>query len=64
MYLAIEWLMRPAFALALGPEAPPDARSLGIGPRLLLTWVLCSGVPILMLALVPGRARRRGPDAS
>ena len=53
VYLAIERLMRPAFALALAPEAPPDARSLGIGPRLLLTWVLCSGVPILMLALVP-----------
>ncbi len=53
VYLVVEWLMRPAFALALGPEAPADARSLGIGPRLLLTWVLCSGVPILMLALVP-----------
>ena len=53
VYLVVEWLMRPAFALALGPEAQADARSLGIGPRLLLTWVLCSGVPILMLALVP-----------
>jgi len=53
VYLAIEWTMRPAFARALAPPAPPDARSLGIGRRLLLTWLLCSGVPILMLALVP-----------
>ena len=53
VYLAAEWVLRPAFALALAPEAPPDARSLGIGPRLLLTWLLCSGVPIVMLALIP-----------
>jgi adenylate cyclase len=53
VYLAIERLLRPAFALALDPSAPPEARSLGIGPRLLLTWLLCSGVPILMIALIP-----------
>jgi adenylate cyclase len=63
VYLAIERLMRPAFALALAPEAPPDARSLGIGPRLLLTWLLCSGVPILMLALVPIGRDVTDPDA-
>ena len=53
VYLATEWVLRPAFALALAPAAPPEARSLGIGPRLLLTWLLCSGVPVLMLALIP-----------
>ncbi len=53
VYLAIEWIMRPAFALALAHPAPPDTRSLGIGRRLLLTWLLCSGVPVLMLALIP-----------
>src|SRR3954452_4081346 len=53
VYLAIERLLRPAFALALDPSAPPEARALGIGPRLLLTWLLCSGVPILMVALIP-----------
>jgi adenylate cyclase len=63
VYLAIEWLMRPAFALALSPEVQPDARSLGIGPRLVLTWVLCSGVPILMLALVPVGRDVDDPDA-
>jgi adenylate cyclase len=53
VYLITERLLRPAFALALAAEAPPEARSLGIGPRLLLTWVLCSGVPIVMVALIP-----------
>jgi adenylate cyclase len=53
VYLAIEWIMRPAFARALAHPAPPDTRSLGIGRRLLLTWLLCSGVPVLMLALIP-----------
>ncbi|MEO8690145.1 MAG: hypothetical protein ABI611_18255 [Solirubrobacteraceae bacterium] len=45
------WQLRPAFAL--DRSAPPEARSLGIGPRLLLTWVLCPGVPILMVARIP-----------
>ena len=53
VYLLTERLLRPAFALALDHAAPTEARSLGIGPRLLLTWVLCSGVPILMVALIP-----------
>ena len=53
VYLTSEWQLRPAFALALDRSAPPEARSLGIAPRLLLTWVLCSGVPILMVALIP-----------
>jgi adenylate cyclase len=53
VYLIAERLLRPAFALALDPSAPPEARSLGIGPRLVLTWLLCSGVPLIMVALVP-----------
>ncbi len=53
VYLATEWVLRPAFALALAPEAPPETRSLSIGRRLGLTWLLCSGVPIVMLMLVP-----------
>jgi adenylate cyclase len=31
VYLATERLLRPAFALALDPSAPPEARSLGLG---------------------------------
>ena len=61
-YLAAEWVLRPAFALALDPASPPEARSLGIGPRLLLTWVLCSGVPILLIAMIPSGRDIRDPD--
>ena len=63
VYLAIEWLMRPAFALALAPPAPADLHSLGIGPRMLLTWLLCVAVPIVMIALIPvGRAVEDADD--
>ena len=62
VYLTSEWLLRPAFALALDRSAPPEARSLGIAPRLLLAWVLCSGVPILMVALIPVGRDVTDPD--
>jgi adenylate cyclase len=64
VYLVVEWLMRPAFALALAPGSPPppEARSLGIGPRLVLTWLLCSAVPTLMIALVPVGREVDDPD--
>ena len=62
VYLTSEWLLRPAFALALDRSAPPEARSLGIAPRLLLTWILCSGVPILMVALIPVGREVSDPD--
>ena len=63
-FLIAEKLTRPVVALALVESgAPGDAGSLGIGPRLLLTWLLCSGVPILMLALVPtGRHEIEGSE--
>ena len=53
MYLVSERVLRPYVGLALGSEAPPEAGALGIGPRILLTWLLCSGIPLVMLALVP-----------
>ena len=53
VFLSAERILRPAVALALDPAAPPDTRSLGIGPRLMLTWLLCSGIPLIMLALIP-----------
>jgi adenylate cyclase len=55
LYLTDEWIVRPAVTLALGHQAPPAAGSLGIGARLIFTWMLCSAVPVLMLALVPLR---------
>jgi adenylate cyclase len=53
VFLLAERTLRPAVGLVLDPQSPPDTRSLGIGPRLLLTWLLCSGVPLIMLALIP-----------
>ena len=61
VYLAVEWVLRPAFALALATDPPPEAHALGIGPRLLLAWLLCSGVPVLMIALVPVERDVRDP---
>jgi adenylate cyclase len=43
-------------------DAPADAGSLSIGRRFLLTWLLCSGVPIIMLASIPGS--RSAQDAA
>jgi adenylate cyclase len=53
VFLVDERILRPAVALALDPEASPDTRSLGVGARMLITWLLCSGVPLIMLALIP-----------
>jgi adenylate cyclase len=61
VYLATEWVLRPAFALALTPGADFDGRTLGIGPRALLAWLLCSGVPIVMIALIPVGRRVDNP---
>ncbi|HEX8086377.1 MAG TPA: adenylate/guanylate cyclase domain-containing protein [Solirubrobacteraceae bacterium] len=53
VFLHAERVLRPAVARALDAETAPDTRSLGIGPRLVLTWLLCSGIPLIMLALIP-----------
>ena len=53
VFLLDERILRPAVGLALDAETAPDTRSLGIGARMLITWLLCSGVPLIMLALVP-----------
>src|SRR5688572_22051580 len=43
VFLSAERILRPVMGMALPAEEAPDARSLGIGPRLILTWLLCSG---------------------
>ena len=53
VFLVDERILRPAVGLALDAETAPDTRSLGIGARMLITWLLCSGVPLIMLALIP-----------
>jgi adenylate cyclase len=52
--------MRPVFALALAGGRPPAARRLRLGPKLVLTWALGSGVPLLAIALSPFGLGPRG----
>jgi adenylate cyclase len=52
-WLFTERELRPAVAIALASGHPPGQHGLGIAPRILLTWLLCSAVPLIGLALVP-----------
>jgi adenylate cyclase len=58
-FLLVERYLRPIFALALAGEAPDNRRTLGIRPRLVLSWALGSGIPLLGVAIAP-----LAPDAS
>ncbi len=51
-YLLIERSFRPLFAYVLGDAADHRPRTPGIRLRLLLTWAVGSGVPLLAMALV------------
>ncbi|MDQ1520302.1 MAG: adenylate cyclase, partial [Actinomycetota bacterium] len=53
VFLLFERALRPAFAAALARQAPQRAMTIGVRPRLLLTWALGSGVPLAGLALLP-----------
>ena len=53
LFLAIERIGRPSVAYAQEELGATRAGSLGVGPRLLITWLLCSAVPIVMLLLIP-----------
>ena len=52
-YLLAERLLRPYLAIAL-ELSPPNARSsVGVGPRLLLAWLVGSGIPLLVIVATP-----------
>ena len=53
VYLAAERITRPALAYVLDPKSPRGQRSLGIGPRIVLTWALLSGVPLIGVITIP-----------
>ncbi|MGH9245066.1 MAG: adenylate/guanylate cyclase domain-containing protein [Acidimicrobiales bacterium] len=53
VYLMVEKILRPVFALALQGAPPERPASLGIRPRLLLAWALGSGVPLFGVAVAP-----------
>lgn len=46
-YLIVVRITRPLVAIALAVHPPSVSRSLGVLPRLLLTWSLAVGVPLL-----------------
>ena len=52
-FLVLERVFRPVFALALEGEAPERRYTMGVRPRLMLTWVLGSAVPLLIMAFLP-----------
>jgi adenylate cyclase len=52
-FLGNERLMRPAVARVLSTDPPPEAGALGVGPRIVLTWLLCAATPLVGIALVP-----------
>ena len=54
VYLVIERVLRPVLSLVLDDRtAHAGAGSLGITTRILLTWLLCAGVPLIGIGLIP-----------
>ena len=50
-YLQSERILRPVAVAALRGGPPPGFRRPGVVQRLVLTWVLSTGVPLLMIVL-------------
>ncbi len=61
VYLVIERQMRPVVALALSSSPPSEAGTLGVGPRILLTWLLVAGVPLIGILLLAVADEPRDP---
>jgi class 3 adenylate cyclase len=53
VFLLFERALRPVFARALSGGSPPRVVTIGVRPRLLLTWALGSAVPLFGLAALP-----------
>ena len=63
-FLLVETWLRPVVAAALEGRAPPRSRVAGIAPRILLSWALGSGVPLLAIAMAQLRVSPAIPRAS
>ena len=61
-FLVVERRLRPVFALALAGAPPARPATIGIRPRLLLSWALGSGVVLTGLVLLPLAPVRHGPS--
>jgi adenylate cyclase len=53
VYLVAERMTRPALAYALDLRTTTVSRTLGVAPRIVLTWALLSGVPLIAIAMIP-----------
>jgi adenylate cyclase len=63
VYLLAERITRPALGYVLDAGEAGDAGALGIAPRIVLTWALLSGVPLVGIITVPlGRLPDRAKD--
>jgi adenylate cyclase len=51
-YLLAERVLRPVFAVALAYGASPRARRYGVWVRLLVTWGLCTAIPLVAIAAI------------
>jgi adenylate cyclase len=68
-YLLAERVLRPVFAVALADGASPRARRHGVWVRLLVTWGLCTAIPLVGIAAIVLQAHfgwplRTGPAIS
>lgn len=52
-FLLTERSLRPVFAGVLHGQSPEQPSTSSIQRRLMITWVLCSGIPLFMLGLGP-----------
>jgi adenylate cyclase len=52
-FLGNERLLRPAVGQVLQTDPPPEAGALGVGPRIVLTWVAVAAAPLVGIATVP-----------
>ena len=50
-FLLVEREMRPVFARAFADASLPGGRLLGVRPRLIVAWLLGSGIPLLAVAM-------------
>jgi adenylate cyclase len=52
VFLLLGRLLRPVFIVALADAATPRRRRHGVGVRLLVTWGLCSAIPLAGIAAI------------
>ncbi len=55
LYLQTERALRLLYSVAFATTAPPS-RTVGVLPRLFISWLVGSGVPLLFVAVIPVRA--------